>query len=86
MTPLPGALPSLGEWMIRFIVELYRGLIGLAFVLGALIALFAFISDMGGYGPLAALVILAVTGAVTGLSAILLSINDHLAALRKQAE
>lgn len=70
--------------MLNFIVNLYRSLIGLAFVAGVIIAGLAFVSDIGGYGPLAALIVLAITGAATGVSAVLLSINDHLAALRER--
>jgi len=68
--------------VIRFIVDLYRGMIGLAFALGVVIAVAALAIDAGGMGALAALFILAATGLATGLSAVLLSINDHLAAIR----
>lgn len=68
--------------MIKFIVDLYRGMIGLAFVLGFILAVVALVIDAGGAGAWAAIGILALTGAATGLSAVLISINDHLAALR----
>lgn len=70
--------------MIKFIVDFYRSMIGLAFVLGAALAVMAFFINAGGQGPLAALVILAATGLATGLSAVLISINDHLAAIRNK--
>lgn len=69
--------------MIKLIVDFYRGMIGFAFVLGALLAVAAVLIDAGGQGPMVALVIIAMTVGVTGISAVLISINDHLAAMRK---
>lgn len=68
--------------MIKLITDLYRGMIGFGFVIGAILALAAVLSDVGGRGPLTALGIIAVTLTLTGVSAVLISINDHLAALR----
>jgi hypothetical protein len=68
--------------LIKFIVDMYRAMIGFAFAIGAILAILALLADVGGRGPLAALIIPAITGAATGLSAVLISINDHLAALR----
>ena len=68
--------------MIKFITDLYRGMIGFGFVIGAVLAVAALLLDLGGRGAMAALLILAITLSVTGVSAVLISINDHLAALR----
>ena len=68
--------------MIKIIVDFYRGMIGFAFAIGVLLAITAVLIDAGGQGPLAALFILAITVGGTGVSAVLVSINDHLEALR----
>lgn len=70
--------------MLKLIIELYRTAVGLMFVAGAVLAIVALIIDAGGMGPMAALIIIGATALATGVSALLLSINDHLAALRNK--
>ena len=66
--------------MIKTIIELYRLAIGAIFVVGVLLA---FISmSVGDYGMIMGLGILGVVIMTVGISALLISINDHLAAIR----
>lgn len=89
-----GHAAMLGAWLvghytpqetgvIKFIVDFYRGMIGFAFAMGVILAGAAVLIDAGGQGPLAALVIIAITVGITGISAVLISINDHLSAMRR---
>ena len=70
--------------MLNFIVDLYRSMIGFVFVLGAILAAASVAYQPGIYGVLIAAVIIGGTVALTGVSAVLLSINGHLAALRRE--
>lgn len=69
---------------MNLIIEFYRIVIGLIFIGGAIVAAAAVISNAGGNGLAVGLLIMAGTASLTGVSAILLSINDHLAALRNK--
>src|SRR3546814_335952 len=73
-------LPGKGEVMIQMIVSLYRAIIGVLFVVG-LVATFA-LAAQGGAGLIMGLGIVLFMVMALGISAVLLSINDHLAAAR----
>src|SRR3546814_7703567 len=73
-------LPGKGEVMIQMIVSLYRAIIGVLVVVG-LVATFA-LAAQGGAGLIMGLGIVLFMVMALGISAVLLSINDHLAAAR----
>src|SRR3546814_14092877 len=73
-------LPGKGEVMIQMIVSLYRAIIGVLFVVG-LVATFA-LAAQGGAGLIMGLGMVLFMVMALGISAVLLSINDHLAAAR----
>src|SRR3546814_3151957 len=69
-------LPGKVEVMIQMIVSLYREIIGVLFVVG-LVATFA-LAAQGGAGLIMGLGIVLFMVMALGISAVLLSINDHL--------
>ncbi|ATP19797.1 hypothetical protein BV87_16275 [Sphingobium yanoikuyae] len=71
-------------FVVNVIVQLYRGAIGLIFILGVIASVAFFASYGATYGLASAIVIILSTILLTGISAVLLSINDHLAALREK--
>src|SRR3546814_7118335 len=75
-----GMFPGEGEVMIQMIVSLYRAIIGVLFVVG-LVATIA-LAAQGGAGLIMGLGIVLFMVMALGISAVLLSINDHLAAAR----
>ena len=66
--------------MIQMIVSLYRAIIGVLFVVGLLFT-FA-LGTQGGAGLVMGLGIILFMIMALGISAVLLSINDHLSAMR----
>ena len=72
-----------GGTMIQFIVSAYRAFIVLGFVIA--IALAAMLVSAGAYGYFLALGVVITALFATGLSAVLLSINDHLKAMAPKA-
>lgn len=72
--------------MIQFIVRLYKDAIGVAFIGGCAVAAFIFLSFsfFGSLAPFIAIGIFTATVFLTGASALLISINDHLQAIRQR--
>lgn len=71
--------------MIQILVEFYRAVIAIILVVACICALvfLAFgVSTGSSFGFLMAVGVLAAAGLAVGTSAVLLSINDHLAAIR----
>lgn len=72
--------------MTQLIVRLYHSAIGFIFGMGILAAIIVLSASGFPHGLLGALTILLGTVLLTGISAVLLSINDHLAALRERRD
>src|SRR3546814_11105702 len=79
-TLFPYTMLFRSEVMIQMIVSLDRAIIGVLFVVG-LVATFA-LAAQGGAGLIMGLGIVLFMVMALGISAVLLSINDHLAAAR----
>src|SRR3546814_8994495 len=75
-----GMFPGEGEVMIQMLVSLLREIIGVLFFVG-LVATVA-LAAQGGAGLIMGLGIVLFMVMALGISAVLLSINDHLAAAR----
>ena len=72
--------------MIQLIVKMYRGAVGVVFGIGLLIAALMIAASGFPHGVLGALGVVLATVLLTGISAVLLSINEHLAALRDRRD
>lgn len=70
--------------MTQLIVNLYRATIGVIFVLGVILAIALTLSE--GIGFISGIAALVGVTLVVGISAVLISINDHLAAMRRTGQ